>query len=122
MARVQRFEDLIAWQKSRVLCRDVRLVTRRTEFRRDFSLVDQMTRAARSTMANIAEGFERKGKGEFTHHLSIANGSNAELRSDLYCALDAGYLDEDEHTALMAQATEVGRIIGGLYNSLARAE
>ena len=72
-------------------------------------------------MANIAEGFERKGKREFAHHLSISNGSNAELRSDLYCAHDAGYINEAELATLMEQASEVGRIIGGLYNSLTRS-
>jgi four helix bundle protein len=119
--RANRFEDLVAWQRARVLMQTVRGVTRRAGLRREFTLVDQLLRAARSTMANIAEGFERRGAREFAHHLSMANGSNAEVRSDLYVVFDAGYITESELQAFQDQACEVGRIVGALHASLLRS-
>jgi len=79
-----------------------------------------MQRAAVSVMANIAEGFERKGTVEFARFLGIAKASCAEVTSHLYVALDVGYLDESCFGALRAQAQEVGRIIAGLRRSLDR--
>ena len=96
MGRVEKFEDLVAWQKARRLVADVYRVTSRAEFRRDFSLRDQMRRAAVSIMSNIAEGFERSGLGEFHQFLVIAKASCGELRSQLYVSQDVGYLAEDE--------------------------
>ncbi len=119
MARVERFEDLVAWQKARVLTREVYLVTRQGSLSRDFGLTGQMQRAAVSIMANIAEGFERSGLGEFHQFLSIAKASCAELRSHLYLAMDVGYLDEPTFERLSEQAEEVARIIGGLRSSVA---
>jgi len=65
-------------------------------------------------MSNIAEGFERGRASEFHQSLSVAKGSCAELRSQLYTALDAGYLNQVTFDALLARADEVGRVIGGL--------
>jgi four helix bundle protein len=73
-----------------------------------------MQRAAVSVMSNIAEGFERGKRGEFHQFLSIAKSSCAELRSQLYVALDIGYIDQHQFDCLFAHAEEVARIIGGL--------
>jgi len=65
-------------------------------------------------MANIAEGFERSGHGEFHRYLTIAKASCAEVRSHLYVAHDIGYLDQDTFVSLKKAAEEIGRIIAGL--------
>lgn len=70
-------------------------------------------------MSNIAEGVERYGVNELPHFLSVAKGSCGEVRSDLYVALDVGYLTQPDFDRLYTQVDEVGRVITGLRNSLA---
>ncbi|OUL27164.1 four helix bundle protein [Nostoc sp. RF31YmG] len=120
MSKVERFEDLIAWQKSRILTKNIYQVTQQGDFARDFGLSGQIQRAAVSIMSNIAEGFERTHLGEFHQFLSIAKSSCAELRSQLYVALDVGYISQIQFNQLLEQAEEVAKIIGGLRNSVAR--
>ena len=95
-------------------------VTASQKFVRDFALRDQMRRAAVSIMSNIAEGFERGKPSEFHQFLSVAKASCAELRSQLYIALDVGHIDAAEFDVLFVQAVEVGRIVGGLRASMER--
>lgn len=116
--KIERFEDLIAWQKARVLTKEIYQITRVGEFARDFGLSGQIQKASVSIMSNIAEGFERGGRGEFHQFLSIAKGSTAEVRSQLYVALDVGYLDSQGFQRIMKLAEEVGRIVGGLRSSV----
>ncbi|MBD2165235.1 four helix bundle protein [Calothrix membranacea FACHB-236] len=118
MSRIERFEDLIAWQKARLLTKNIYEVTQQGKFTRDFGLSGQMQRAAVSIMSNIAEGFERTYLGEFHQFLAIAKSSCAELRSQLYVALDAGYLETVQFNLLLNRAEEVGKIIGGLRASV----
>lgn len=118
MAKIERFEDLIAWQKARELTRAIYDVTRQGGFAKDYGLNGQIQRASVSIMSNIAEGFERGGRGEFHQFLSTAKASCAEVRSQLYVALDVGYLDKATFDRLMQQAEEVGRIVGGLRASV----
>jgi four helix bundle protein len=118
--KIDRFEDFIAWQKARKLTADIYRVTSEGKFARDFGLKDQIRRAAVSSMSNLAEGFERGRPAEFHQFLSIAKGSCAELRTQLYVALDVGYLGLALFEALMSQATEVGQILGGLRLSVER--
>jgi four helix bundle protein len=118
---VERFEDLIAWQKARALTRAISEITGEGAFSRDFELSRQMRRTAISIMSNIAEGAERSGASELHHFLTIAKASCAELRSQLYIALDASYLDDTQFGVLLAQAEETGRVIGGLRVSIERA-
>ena len=122
MAKIQRFEDLIAWQKARELTKKTCEMSRQGNFARDFDLAGQIRRAAVSIMSNIAEGFEREGQREFRQFLSIAKGSCAELRSQLYVAFDCGYLSDDDFANLLKQAEEVGRIIGGLRLSIRNSQ
>ena len=95
-------------------------MTSQGHFERDFGLRDQICRAAVSVMSNIAEGFERNRAAEFHQFLSIAKASCGEVRSQLYVALDAGYLNEDVFDAMRSRAEEVSRNTGGLRASLAQ--
>ncbi len=118
MSTVQRFEDLIAWQKARELTKAIYVVTRANAFAKDFRLSSQIQSAAVSVMSNIAEGFERSSLKEFFQFLSIAKSSSAEVRSQLYVALDVNYLEKGTFQKLMQQSYEVAKIIGGLRSSI----
>lgn len=118
MAGIGRFEDIVAWQKARVLTREIYLVTASGGFAKDFGLRDQIRRASVSVMANIAEGFERAGRAEFHQFLVVAKASCAEVRSHLYVALDVGYITEEVFYGLSNMTAEVGKIIGGLRRTV----
>ena len=93
MATFKTFEDNDAWQRSRELTNLIYKVTAEGAFSKDYGLKDQIRRASVSIMSNIAEGFERSGTGEFAHFLATAKGSAGEVRSQLYVALDQGYIN-----------------------------
>ena len=116
--KVQRFEDLIAWQKARGLTKEIYLLTRSGDFAKDYGLASQIQRAAVSVMSNIAEGFERQGTLEYIRFLTISKTSCAEVRAQLYVALDIGYIQQDAFERLAQSAEEVSRILGGLKHSL----
>ena len=118
--KIRKFQELIAWQKARVLTAEIYKITSRGHFARDFGLKDQIRRAAVSVMSNIAEGFERARPAEFHQFLSIAKGSCAELRSQLYVALDVGYLEANDFDSLMMRSEEVAHIVGGLRAAVGR--
>jgi four helix bundle protein len=114
MPMITRFEGLIAWQKARELTREIYRITGSGPFAKDFELRSQIRDAAVSTMSNIAEGFERRSPAEFSHLLNVAKSSCAELRSELYVALDATYLAQTVFDFLKSKAEEVARLIAGL--------
>ncbi len=114
MSHITRFEELIAWQKARTLTKEIYKITRQGAFAKDYGLTNQIQRAAVSIMSNIAEGFERNKRGEFHQFLSIAKSSCAEVRSQLYVAVDCEYINQKDFERLMAQADEVARILGAL--------
>ena len=118
MGKIERFEDLVAWQKARTLTQAIYRATQQSNMAKDYGLSNQMQRAAVSIMSNVAEGFERGNRGEFHQFLSIAKASCAELRSQLYVALDVGYLTQVRFDERLTQANEVGRIVGGLRASV----
>ena len=122
MGKIERFEDLMSWQKARELNRLVYKISKCGNFSKDFGLRDQIRRASISVMSNIAEGFERGGDKEFLQFLSIAKGSCGEVRCQLYAALDENYLDEAEFKELYARSTEVSRLISGMMTYLQRSE
>ncbi len=115
---VKRFEDLVIWQEARKLTKNIYEITSKETFRRDFSLSDQMRRAAVSVMANIAEGFERCNNKEFIQYLFIAKSSCGELRSHLYVAIDQRYIYDKEHLELSTQAAGISTMISNLIDYL----
>jgi four helix bundle protein len=116
--RITRFEDLDCWQEARNLVNSVYRVCRVIELKKDYSLSDQVKRAATSIMANIAEGFSRKGNKEFIQFLFISKSSAAELQSHLYVALDQGYIDQAQFDEIYEQANKTAMIISGLIKYL----
>ncbi len=118
MGRIEQFEDLIAWQKARELTQEICRITRKGEFAKDYGLSNQIQRAAVFVMSNIAEGFERNNPGDFQRFLIIAKASCGEVRSQLYVALDTGYIDSAEFETLSEKAREVSKIISGLNTSV----
>jgi four helix bundle protein len=122
MATITRFEDIEAWQLGRELKRLVYAHSKTGQFARDYTLKDQIHRAAMSITANIAEGFERDGSREFIQFLSISKGSCGELQDHLYTALDEKYLTPPEFEGLYGKAAEVGRKIGAFMNYLKKTE
>lgn len=120
MAKIERFEEIQAWQKARVLVKEIYTVSNAGAFARDFGLRDQMRRAAVSIMLNIAEGFARKTNREFIQFLVIAHGSAAEVQSALYIALDLGYITSTEFDAMYRLADEVSKLIMAFSRYLGR--
>ena len=118
MATIERFEDITAWQKARALNVAIYAYSREGTFARDFGLRDQLRGAAVSIMSNIAEGFERDGNREFVQFLATAKGSCGEVRSQLYTALDQGYVDRAQFDHLSALAQETSRLVAGLMRYL----
>jgi len=118
--KIERFEDLIAWQKARELTRAVYEVSKQGQFSKDFGLRDQIRKAAVSVMSNIAEGFDRGGRREFHQFLVIAKGFCAELRNQLYIALDVGYINEETFDKLYAQSLETAKVINGLRYAVSK--
>ena len=122
MGTITKFEDIDSWQKARSLTREIYAVTNNGLFARDFGLRDQIRRAAVSVMSNIAEGFDRGGAREFIQFLFIAKASAAEVQSQLYVALDAGYIEPDQFKRLYGMASDTGRLIGGFIRYLKDSE
>lgn len=122
MGKIERFEDIQAWQKARPLTQEIYQTTSAGHFARDFGLRDQIRRASVSSMSNIAEGFERGGNKEFIQFLSHAKGSTGEVRSQLYVALDAGLIDEKRFHELYVPAEETSRLIAGFMRYLSQTD
>lgn len=112
---IQRFEDIIAWQKSKQLAL---LIYNVFNTCKDFSFKDQIQRASVSVMNNIAEGFERKSDKEFKQFLFIAKGSCGEVRSMLYIAKDLGKINKANFNILFSLSEETSKIISGLIKTL----
>lgn len=114
MGTIRSFEEIVAWQKARELNKQLYELTNEAKFSKDFGLRDQVRRASVSVMANIAEGFERSGNGEFKQFLAIAKASAGEVRSLIYVAFDVGYIDDKRKNILLDKVIEVSKMITSL--------
>ena len=94
--KIERFEDIQAWQKARELVTRIYSMTNKGDFAKDYSLKDQLRRTSISVMSNISEGYARQTDKEFAQFLYIALGSTAEVRSLLYTVQDFNYISKEE--------------------------
>ncbi len=115
MSEAYPFERLVVWQEARALAGEIWRITEQRPLAQDWTLRDQMRRAANSVTANIAEGWDRSRTKELLHYLRIAKASCAELRSHIHLASDVGYLDKKTYEDLVASTHKVGGLIGRLW-------
>jgi four helix bundle protein len=118
---VKQFEDLEIWQEARRLTQIIYRLTKAEKFSKDFSLRDQIQRATVSVMSNIAEGFERGGNQEFIQFLYVAKASCGEVRSQIYVALDQGYVAKPDSEESIVAFRRLSGMIGNLINYLRRS-
>ena len=122
MSKVERFEDLKVWQLARELCQTIHKLTLKEQFSKDFKLVGQIKGSSGSVMDNIAEGFERDGNKEFIQFLSVSKGSCGETRSQLYRAIDNGYITQDEFDMAYDKTLECNKMLKGFITYLKDSE
>ena len=113
--KFDRFEDIVAWQKSKELAKEIYSCFGDSV---DFGFRNQILRASVSVMNNIAEGFERKSNNEFKHFLYISKGSCGEVRSMLTLAFELKKINEESYQKLFELAEEISKILSGLIKSL----
>ena len=113
--RIERFEEIIAWQKGKELSL---LVYKLFKHNRDSGFRDQIQRAAVSIVNNIAEGFERQSNKEFKQFLYIAKGSSGEVRSMALLALELSYVDQNNFKRMESLSSETSRLISGFIKTL----
>lgn len=120
MPLIKRFEDIQAWQEGRELVKMIYVLTNKGPFAKDFSMRDQIRRAAVSAMTNIAEGFDCDSNAEFARFLGFARRSAVEVQSLLYAALDVDYIGQAEFDSHYEQARKTKALIGGFKHSLTK--
>lgn len=120
--RIERFEDIEAWQLARELTRKVYKLTRKPKFARDFGLKGQIQDAAGSTMHNIADGFDSETNPEFIRFLRYAKRSCTEVQSELYVALDQQYITNNEFQDVYDYAGRTRAAIRGFIKYLGSYE
>jgi len=107
MATIKRFEDIESWKLGNELCSKIGKHIDEGRFKKNYRLIDQMEGSSGSIMDNIAEGFERGTKAEFVLFLGYAKGSSGEFRSQLYRALNRGYITQVEFDELYSLTTSI---------------
>ena len=112
---IQRFEDIIAWQKAQDLAVNVYQTFGEVK---DFSFRDQICRAAVSISNNIAEGFDRSSNADFSRFLYFSIASCSEVRSMIYLAERLGYVSQEKKEPLLEQSEEISKIVRGLIKSI----
>jgi len=118
--RIDKFEEIEAWQLGRQLTQQVYRLTKKPRFAHDFGLTRQIQEAAGSAMHNIAEGFDAETNLEFIRFLRYAKRSCSEVQSELHVALDQEYITRTEFETVYQHAARTRAAIRGFINYLTR--
>jgi len=118
MATYTKFEELPIWNEARAFRKELAPVVSAMSATKDFSLMDQLKRAALSVMTNIAEGFERGSTREFIQFLVIAKASLGEVRSLLYAAEDDNIIPSEINQKYQQSALKLSSKLMGFINYL----
>jgi carbamoyl-phosphate synthase large subunit len=113
------YKELLVWQKGMVLAKLVYQLTQKFLAEERYGLTSQMRRAAVSVPSNIAEGQARRGTNEFLQFLSVAEGSLAELDTQLSLSIELGFTQQSEVEPALKEIDELQKMLVALKRKLA---
>ncbi|UFS62273.1 four helix bundle protein [Sulfurimonas sp. HSL-3221] len=105
------FQELDVWKRAKNLSVDIYRLTLSPAFEKDYGLKDQIRRAAVSVPSNIAEGDERETNKEAVRFFYIANGSLAEVKTQLIIAYELSYLEADLYTKRLEECHTLSKML-----------
>jgi four helix bundle protein len=111
---IHNFNRLEVWQRARKLCKTIYEVTSIFPKSEQFGLTSQIRRASISIASNIAEGSGRNSKKEFTHFLSISNGSAFEVETQIYISRDLNYIDKETEESIIEELQIIQKMLNKL--------
>ena len=118
--RVRNYRDLKVWQRAKAFAGEIYRVTEDFPRKEQYSLTDQIRRAAVSIPSNVAEGHIQRSDKVFARHLDIALGSAAELSTQLEIALEIKYLQPETHRECQVELEEIIKMLFGLRAAVLR--
>src|SRR6266496_1974073 len=122
MATFKKFEDIIAWQKAKLFCQELKKIFPLFIAKKEFELLNQLKNSSGSVMDNIAEGFGRMGTGEFKNFVTISHGSILESISQLYRSFDWDIISKEQFDFYKALAQQIERLTFSLANHLIQTD
>ena len=111
-------KELTVWQKSMELVKEVYRLVKKLPKEETYALSDQMRRAVVSIPSNIAEGNSRDSEKDFCRFLAIAQGSNAEIETQLLICAQLGYIKDEELQYALAVSEEIAKMLRSLIIKL----
>ena len=109
------YENLDVWKRSSRLCVEVYKTLAELK---DYGFKDQLTRSALSIPSNLAEGLERQSSKEQKQFISVARGSAAELKTQIYIGIEIGYIAKDKGQLWIREIKDITAMIQGLIKTL----
>jgi four helix bundle protein len=118
MSEIKSYRDLIVWQKSIDLVKNIYTFTQSFPKEEQYGLTNQMRRCAVSIPSNIAEGYGRNATGDYKRFLQIAVGSLYELQTQIEIAFQLKYLDDNSFKSIIALCTEIDKMLYALIQKI----
>jgi four helix bundle protein len=119
VSKVKHYKDLLVWQKGMTLVKSIYALTAMFPREERYGLTSQLRRAAVSVPSNIAEGQARQSTKEFLQFISHAEGSLAELETQLLLSVDLAFVQKNEISAALQEIDELQKMLSGLRTKLA---
>ena len=120
MEKLMLYRDLIVWQKSMELVKETYTLVKKLPKEETYALSDQMRSAVISVPSNIAEGYGRKSKTEYSRFLDTARGSLFELETQIHIGIMLGFYIEEDANKAFELCSEVARILNSIIAKLGK--
>ena len=118
MNPVKTFEDLIIWQKSIVLTKQIYAITRKFPKEEIYGLSNQLRRASVSVASNIAEGYGRITRNDYKRFLSFSFGSTFEIQTQLIIGIEIGIINNEDFNESIMLSKEISAMLYAIMKKL----